>query len=246
MMHSLEKSIRDLISTISPADADRKACALNQYCTSILEWNKKVNLTANRDEDTFFVRNVADSLSALSISDVAGAAKVADVGSGAGFPGVPLAVCLPGTEFTLIDSVGKKLKIVDECALAAGIDNVSSVHARAEDLGHDDAYREKFDGCVARAVSELSVLCEYCLPLVRVGGLMIAYKSIDTTSEIDSASNAIHRLGGGAVEIIDGKSIPIYREHQDLSGHVLITIRKNRHTPSEYPRKAGTPKNHPL
>lgn len=246
MSESLKTRISELMDRVSPGSASAGTEALFTYSAGILDLNTKVNLTANRDEDSFFVRNRADSLSALSVPELLSAAKVVDVGTGGGFPGVPLAVCLPGAKFTLMDSVGKKLKAVGTCAAQAGITNVSLVHIRAEDAGQDPEFRERFDVCVARAVSELSVLCEYCMPLVHLGGTVIAFKSAGSAEEIESARNAIRRLGGGTVSALGREDVEIYRRYDDLSGHALIIIHKSGATPREYPRKAGTPKSRPL
>ena len=161
-----------------------------------------------------------------------------DLGTGGGFPGVPLAIVYPQTDFILADSLNKRLKVIDELCGEIGISNVSTVHGRAEDLGHNQEYRETFDCCVSRAVANLSTLCEYCLPMVKPGGYFIAYKTGTAEEEIKNAEKAIKILGGGKAEIISS-------DHENID-HCFVKMKKLQNAARQYPRKAGTPSKQPL
>ena len=210
------------------------------YMEGILEWNEKVNLTAITDRDDFIVKHFMDSLAIADSEEVEDAASIIDVGSGGGFPGGPLAIAFPGKKFLLLDSLAKRTKIIDELCAKAGITNVKTVHGRAEDLGKDGNYREKFDLCVSRAVANMSTLAEYCLPFVKVGGTFIAYKSAGCEEELDAAQEGIERLGGEMYGVFLSEAPGLSQDH------VLVYTEKIKNTPSKYPRKAGTPSKQPL
>lgn len=204
----------------------------------VLDWNERINLTAIREASEFMRKNIIDSLALCGAPELENALSVLDMGTGGGFPGLPLAAAFPEKSFVLADSVGKKLRAVDDVAYRLGLSNVKTLHSRAEDLGHMREYREKFDLVVSRAVAELSVLAEYCLPLVRQGGCFIAYKTESSAEEIEAAKPAIGMLGGRFAELrTDGI---------DGSGHVFAVIEKRSATAKIYPRKAGIPSKKPL
>ncbi len=211
-----------------------------KYMELILEWNEKVNLTSITDREEFEIKHFVDSIAICSLPQIKKAKKIIDVGTGAGFPGIPLAILYPEKEFLLIDSTNKRLKIIGEISRDIGLTNVAFCHARAEDLSQKHEYREQFDLCVSRAVANLAVLSEYCLPFVKVGGLFAAYKSIRIEDELRAGREAIKLLGGrlkGNHNInIDGHEL----------NHQKLIIEKISKTPSKYPRKAGTPAKEPL
>lgn len=211
-----------------------------KYMKLILEWNEKVNLTAITDEDDFIKKHFIDSILCVGFDEIKNADTVIDVGTGAGFPGVPLALVFPDKQFLLIDSLGKRIKILYEILETLEISNVTLIHTRAEDLAHKKEYREKFDICFSRAVANLATLAEYCLPFVNIGGAFISYKGPDAGEELKEAGNAIKLLGGEAEDI---RKINI--EGFDLD-HNIIIVKKKRNTPVKYPRKAGTPTKEPL
>lgn len=209
-----------------------------RYRELVFKWNQSVNITAVKDPLVFEEHHLIDSLSVACFPEFAASERVLDVGTGAGLPGIALSLVAPDKQFLLLDSVGKKLKIVDLMTEQLGLNNVKTLHARAEDPAHESAYREMFDFVVARALANMSVLVEYCLPYVKVGGWFVAYKTKSAAEEIQQASNAIEVLGGKIREMT---------EHQtDDTDHVLVWIDKVKNTPSAYPRKAGLPSKDPL
>ncbi len=219
---------------------DEKRNKYISYMDTILEKNKSVNLTAITQRDEFIGKHYADSLLCAGAEEFIKAENVIDVGTGGGFPGIPLAIAFPEKEFVLLDSLNKRIKIVKEAAEAAGIDNVSAVHGRAEDFARKKEMRESFDICVSRAVANMSTLCEYCLPFVKVGGCFIAYKGPDCEDEIKEAERAVYLMGGETERT----------ETPDMQSggakHTLIFISKVRNTMSKYPRKAGIPSKEPI
>lgn len=217
---------------------EEKAEKLAVYMAGILEKNKDVNLTSITDEGKFIEEHIIDSFAALKFGPYVEAEKVIDVGTGAGIPGAVLAVMSPEKKFVLLDSLAKRLKVIEELSEEAGIGNIELVHERAEDAGRRDDLRGSFDVAVSRAVAGLPVLLELCLPLVRKGGYLLAYKGAKAEEEIENSSRALSILGGGTPHLL----------HAGVSGHehVLIAIKKQQNTPSLYPRKAGTPSRKPL
>ena len=213
---------------------------LEQYRNLLLEWNEHVNLTAITDPEEIRIKHFEDSLTCLETDLFVPGAKVIDVGTGAGFPGLPLAMARPDISVTLLDSLKKRLLFLDEVIQQTDTSNAVTVHARAEDGGRDKKLREQFDIVVSRAVSRLSVLCEYTLPYLKVGGTLIAMKGPSAEEELVEAKNAISVLGGGKARLQKTTL-----EDESLS-HCLVLIKKVRPTPTVYPRKAGTPTKNPL
>ncbi len=217
---------------------------LDAYYRMLIETNEKFNLTSITGEQEVLEKHFLDSLSIAKLILPAewnkSVKKAIDVGTGAGFPGMVLAIAFPETEITLTDSLRKRLTFLEETAGKLGLRNVTTVHARAEDLGHQPGYREQYDLCVSRAVASMPVLCEYCLPFVRVGGLFAAYKGSNIDEEMANAEKAVSLLGGEVKERVS-MTLPMTDYERKLIG-----IRKIRKTPAKYPRKAGTPAKNPL
>lgn len=210
------------------------------YMNRVLEWNEKVNLTAIRHRDEFIEKHFIDSLCCVGDQRWRKAKTAVNVGTGAGFPGLPLAIVSPDKSFVLIDALNKRVRILNEIIQELGLSNVRAVHGRAEELARQKEYRERFDVCVSRAVSRLSVLSEYCLPFVKKGGALIAYKGPDAEKEIGEAGRALGILGGKLEEVAE--------THMENYGvhHKILYIVKKAATPPQYPRKAGTPERNPL
>lgn len=211
---------------------------LSIYMAGILERNQHINLTAVTDPKKFIQEHLIDSASATKLKGYQDAHTVCDVGTGAGFPGIVLAVISPEKEITLIDSLEKRLKVIEDLAETAGIDNIKLIHARAEDAGHEQALREKFDFVTARAVAKLSVLSELCLPLVRKGGSFAAFKGASCEEEVREAQRAANILGVQKIDIQDAGVAD--------TKHAFAVMKKTGKTPSKYPRKAGEPARKPL
>lgn len=210
------------------------------YLSLLLEWNEKMNLTAITEPREVVLKHFADCLSLVPWVEWKKGLRVIDVGTGAGFPGLPIKLACPEITLTLLDSLQKRIGFLQEVGSRLGLHDVEYIHSRAEDGGQNPLYREKFDLCVSRAVANLSVLAEYCLPFIKVGGRLAALKGPDAAAEAEQAKGALKKLGGRLVEIKD-VSIP----YTDLS-HKLVFIEKIAPTPKKYPRNAGKIKKEPL
>ena len=210
------------------------------YEELLLDWNSKINLTAVRDPEGIRIKHFLDSLSCVPVLGDMNGKSLIDIGTGAGFPGIPLRIFYPELHLTLVDSVGKK---ADFCQLAAEtlhLKGVKVLKDRSEELGNARETREKFDAATARAVAGLPVLCEYLLPLVKTGGVMLAMKGETAADELKTAANAIDKLGGGEAEIT-----PIALPGVE-GARYLIKIPKIKKTPAGYPRRTGLPLKKPI
>ena len=234
------KNVESICSRLHINYDDGKSRKFEGYMESVLEKNKHINLTAITDRDEFIRKHYVDSLLCASSAEFRNANSVIDVGTGGGFPGIPLAIAFPEKEFVLIDSLNKRIRIINELCENYGIDNVTALHGRAEELGRNSNFRESFDICVSRAVANMSTLSEYCLPFVKIGGTFIAYKGPECSEELNNASNAIRMLGGEVMRIENPQFDELPFEH------TLIYINKAESTRSKYPRKAGTPSKDPI
>ena len=203
--------------------SEDKINKLEGYMDEILEWNNKVNITNITEKDDFIEKHYIDSLVIGDLEIFKNSNSVIDVGTGGGFPGVPLAVSYPEKEFTLLDSLNKRLKIIDQVTENFNINNVTTCHGRAEELAQKKEYREKFDLCVSRAVANLTSLSELCIPFVKVGGYFIAYKGPGIYEELEDAEKAIKTLGGEVLEIRDAS-------YGDDDNHKLLIIKKIKKT----------------
>lgn len=201
----------------------------DQYADYLVRWNKHVNLTAITEPNDIVIKHFVDCLHILRYVRLQNGQSLIDVGCGAGFPGLPLLIANPDINVTFVDSVRKKLAFIKDVLHNTGL-IANTEHNRVEELGKDNAFREKYDFATARAVAQLNVLCEYCLPLVKVGGLFIAMKGATGKEELDHAANAIKVLGGEVVK---------FAEFSLSNGdkRSIIIIRKISQTPTKYPRK---------
>ena len=217
---------------------DHQASLLLLYYERLVETNKVMNLTAVTEFDEVVRKHFADSLSLIKYMPLTSGTRMIDVGTGAGFPGLPLAIVCPDVRVTLMDSLNKRIRFLEGLIDEMKLENVTAVHARAEELAFDQAYRESFDLAVSRAVANMSTLLEYTLPFVKKGGRFAAYKSLKGEDELEAAKKALYLLGGKTDKV----------ETFDLFGmeRSLIIIKKTAVTPRTYPRKAGTPAKKPL
>ena len=206
----------------------------------LIETNKSMNLTAITDEDEVIEKHFIDSLSCRRVVDMDRIKKCIDVGTGAGFPGIPLKIVYPEIEFVLVDSLNKRVKFLKEVKEALGLDGLEAIHGRAEDLARDKELRAAFDLCVSRAVANLSVLSEYCIPFVRTNGYFVSYKGKKGSEEISNAQNCMNVLGCKIEKVEE------FHLEEDEAERLLIKIKKCKGTPKLYPRKAGTPSKSPL
>lgn len=210
------------------------------YMDGILKWNKMVNITAITEKKDFIEKHYIDSLLCVSYPQFKKAQYVIDVGTGGGFPGIPLAIVAPDKKFVLMDSLNKRIRIIKELCDEIGINNVEAIHGRAEEIAKNKIYRQNFDLCVSRAVANLSVLSEYCIPFLKKGGWFLAYKGPEVEKKIEESKKAVHILGG---KIQKKEQVAVKNFDFD---HKLIFIEKINDTPTKYPRKAGTPSKEPL
>lgn len=234
------KQLSDVLDKLQIQYSEEMLDQFRKYMELILDWNEKVNLTSITDKSEFIQKHYIDSVAICAYDQFSEAERIIDVGTGAGFPGIPLAILNPDKSFVLIDSLGKRIKIIREIAERLQMDNVTFYHGRAEDLAHHPNHRENYNLCVSRAVANLSVLSEYCLPFVRVGGWFAAYKSSNIHEEIKDSKTAIRLLGGQL-----GEDVSIKIEGYHLDHHILF-IKKVGKTLSKFPRKAGMPAKEPL
>ena len=214
----------------------------NQYFTSLIAANQKVNLTRITEEDDVYLKHFFDSLTPLFTSSEVfkPGDTVCDVGAGAGFPSIPLKILQPELKVTIVDSLGKRLTFLQDLIEKLQLQDVKLVHGRAEDIGQNKLYREQFDIVTARAVANMAVLSEYCLPLVKKSGYFVALKGPKAEKELQDGQKAISLLGGKVIQT-EELQLPTSSEER-----TLILVQKVKATPKKYPRQAGTPHRKPI
>lgn len=232
----LEKGCEQLGLTVN----EQQKKQFVQFYEYLTEKNKVMNLTGITEFEEVLVKHFLDSLTCVKALDMAKVKKVIDIGTGAGFPGIPLKIMFPEITFTLLDSLRKRVNFLEETFDLTGLTKIEAIHGRAEEFARNKNYREIYDVCVSRAVSNLATLSEYCLPYVRKGGFFISYKSGKVQEETEQAAKAVKILGGEIKDII-------YFQLPDSEiERSLVVIEKIKNTPQKYPRKAGTPAKEPL
>lgn len=237
--YDIELFIKDL-SELEITLSERQILQFLQYYELLKEWNQKVNLTAITEYSEVIKKHFVDSLTLIRAYDVSQQISVIDVGTGGGFPGLALKIAFPWMKITLLDSLRKRVDFLDYVIADLHLEEIETIHGRAEDYAKKMDYRENFDLAVSRAVAKLSILSEYCLPFVRLGGCFVSYKSEKVSEEIQSAKRALSILGGHMEKQIDFMlpNSDIYRN--------LVVIGKKNSTPGKYPRKVGMPGKEPL
>lgn len=211
-----------------------------QYKDLLKEWNEKVNLTAIKEDEEIIKKHFIDSMKIFQFEPLKNAKKIIDIGTGGGFPGIPMKIIMPDIEIVLLDSLRKRINVLDDILYKIGINDVTTMHGRAEEYGVKEQHREQYDAVVSRAVANLAVLSEFCIPYVKIGGYFVAMKGPSVDEEIQNAKKSVSILGGKIEGIIE-----VDIEGSDLN-HNLVVIKKIKNTPRKYPRKAGMITKNPL
>lgn len=210
------------------------------YKDMIKEWNEKVNLTAITEDEEIIKKHFIDSIKSYRFEPLNNCRNLIDIGTGAGFPGIPLKIMRPDLEVVLLDSLNKRVNFLNEVIKRLGLTGIKAIHGRAEDYARENNYRENFDVAISRAVANMSVLSELCIPFVKNGGYFVAMKGPSVDEEINEGKKAVEVLGGSIENIME-----VDIEDTDLK-HNLVIVKKVKDTPKAYPRKAGTASKKPI
>ncbi len=246
MNSDYEKGLSIFKSGLKELNIELSDNQINQfikYYEYLVEKNKVMNLTAITDFEEVIIKHFLDSVSiikAVDLKNYSDKVKMIDIGTGAGFPGIPLKIVYPQVDIILLDSLNKRINFLNEVIEILGLQGIKAIHGRSEELGHSVEYREQFDLCVSRAVANMAVLSEFCIPFVKVGGQFISYKAGDSDEEIRNGEYAVNLMGGKIKEEILF-TIP----NSDIS-RKFVVINKFKNTGKKYPRKAGTPAKNPI
>ncbi len=232
-----KKKMNELLSEINIEINENKIDMFYLYMQELLEWNKKINLTAIEDENEIILKHFIDSLTVQKY--IKNAQNIIDIGTGAGFPGIPLAIVNEKSNIVLLDSLNKRINFLNNVIQKLELSNVKAIHGRAEDLAKIVQHREKYDIVISRAVAPFNVLLEYMLPFNKVNSYTIAMKG-SNIEEVDISNNALKKLGG-KIEKIEKINLP----NTDIKRNIII-VRKIEETSKKFPRKAGIPKKEPL
>lgn len=236
MSNVLTKKVKELSIVLN----DKQIQQFEQYYNILVEWNKVMNLTAITEYEEVVEKHFLDSLTIVYAINMEKIEKLIDVGTGAGFPGIPLKIAFPHLKVTLLDSLNKRIKFLNEVIDLLELDDIKAIHGRAEDYAKQAKYREQYDICVSRAVANLATLSEYCLPYVKADGLFVPYKSGEIDEELKSSEKAVSILGGKVEEVVK------FQLPGTGIGRSFVKIHKIKETKKKYPRKAGMPTKEPL
>ena len=235
-----EELLKSVASSIGVELSNKQVEQFIKYHEILVEWNSFMNLTGITEYEEVVQKHFVDSLALCKIIDLSNVNNLIDIGTGAGFPGVPLKIAYPHLKVTLLDSLQKRIKFLNEVISQLGLENVETIHGRAEDFAKPSMKRESYDLCVSRAVANLASLSEYCLPYVSVGGYFIPYKSGKVEKELEESKKAVFLLGGKIEE-----EVKFDLPDSDIS-RSLIKIKKASSTPKKYPRKSGLATKEPI
>lgn len=236
MNNVLTEKVKELSIVLN----DKQIQQFEQYYNILVEWNKVMNLTAITEYEEVVEKHFLDSLTIVNAIHVEKIETLIDVGTGAGFPGIPLKIAFPHLKVTLLDSLNKRIKFLNEVIDLLELNDIKAIHGRAEDYAKQAEYREQYDICVSRAVANLATLSEYCLPYVKVDGLFVPYKSGEIDEELKSSEKAVSILGGKVEEVVK------FQLPGTNIGRSFVKIHKIKETKKKYPRKAGMPTKEPL
>ncbi|MDZ5710598.1 16S rRNA (guanine(527)-N(7))-methyltransferase RsmG [Jeotgalibacillus haloalkalitolerans] len=220
--------------------SDEQLQQFRKYHEILVEWNEKMNLTAITDREEVYLKHFYDSITAAFYFDFTKPMSICDVGAGAGFPSIPLKICFPHLNVSIVDSLNKRITFLNHLADELKLEDVHFYHDRAETFGKNADHREQYDLVTARAVARLSVLSELCLPLAKTGGHFVAMKGAGASEELDAGQKAITLLGGKKT------AVHAFTLPEEESERSVIVVEKVKSTPKKYPRKPGTPNKSPL
>ncbi len=232
--------IKEKIAFLNIQISEEQAEQLFQYYELLTEWNGFMNLTSITEFEEVVQKHFVDSLSIVREIDFRNIKSLIDIGTGAGFPGLPLKIVFPHLRVTLLDSLNKRIQFLDHVIQKNELEGIETIHGRAEDFAKEERYREMYDLCVSRAVANLSVLSEYCIPYIRNGGYFVSYKSGEIYKELENARSAVFLLGGKIEDYVE-----FLLPNTDIK-RSLVKIKKIRTCPKKYPRKSGVPSKNPL
>lgn len=236
MSNKFENQLKELDIELTETQKQQ----FNKYYELLTEWNKVMNLTGITEYDEVNEKHFVDSLAIVKAVDMNGVSSVIDIGTGAGFPGIPLKIAFPQLHVVLLDSLNKRIKFLNAVIEELGLEDIITLHGRAEDYARKEEYREKFDLCVSRAVANLATLSEYCIPYIRVGGIFISYKSGNIEDELNASKKAVNVLGGSLEDTVK------FQLPGTGIGRSFVKVKKNKNTAKKYPRKAGLPGKEPI
>ncbi len=220
--------------------SDKQKNQFEVYFNTLVEWNQKINLTAITEKDDVYLKHFYDSIAAAFYYDFTKELQLCDVGAGAGFPSIPLKICFPHLQVTIVDSLNKRITFLNQLAVDLELDGVAFYHDRAELFSRNEKFRHSFDVVTARAVARTAVLSELCFPLCKTGGTFIAMKGPNATAELSDARRAIDLLGG------EVKEVNTFELPEDVGERNIIIFNKKRKTPNKYPRNPGVPNKAPI
>lgn len=239
-MKNKEQRLIENMKMISVELTDKQVSQFIKFYEMLVEWNKVMNLTGITEYDEVVMKHFVDSLSIVKVNGFDNVTSIIDVGTGAGFPGIPLKIVFPEIKITLLDSLNKRIRFLNAVIDELELENIETIHGRAEDFSKKEDYREQYDLCVSRAVANLATLSEYCLPYVKEDGYFLPYKSGDIKEEAANSKKAVKILGGSIEDIISFE-IP----DTDMA-RTILKIHKTKATPKRFPRKAGLPSKEPI
>lgn len=240
MSEKLKNKFENQLAQLNIILNEKQKQQFQKYYELLVEWNQVMNLTTITEYDEVNEKHFVDSLAIVNGLDMKEINSMIDIGTGAGFPGIPLKIAYPHLKVTLLDSLKKRVKYLDEVIRILELENVLTLHGRAEDYARREEHREKYDLCVSRAVSNLATLSEYCIPYVKMEKLFVSYKSVNVDEEVEQSMNSIHVLGGKVMKI-DKLKLP----DSDIS-RAFVHVKKIKATSKKYPRRAGVPAKEPL